>query len=72
MSLYYGVSRVELPNAPVKDIMMADYESLYHKTGISECARQMRRFDVELLPVVTADEKLEGIIKDSDLVRVLL
>jgi CBS domain-containing protein len=72
MSLYYGVSRVELPNAPVKDIMMAEYESLYHKTGISECARQMRRFDVELLPVVTADEKLEGIIKDSDLVRVLL
>jgi CBS domain-containing protein len=72
MSLYYGVSRVELPNAPVKDIMMAEYESLYHKTGISECARQMQRFDVELLPVVTAEEKLEGIIKDSDLVKVLL
>ena len=72
MSLYYGVSRVELPNSPVKEIMMAEYESLYHKTGISECARQMRRFDVELLPVVTADDKLEGIIKDSDLVRVLV
>jgi CBS domain-containing protein len=71
MSLYYGVSRVELPNSPVKDIMMAEYESLYHKTGISECARQMRRFDVELLPVVTADDKLEGIIKDSDLIRVI-
>lgn len=72
MSLYYGVSRVELPSVPVKDIMMAEYESIYHKTGISECARQMQRFDVELLPVVTADEKLEGIIKDSDLVKVLL
>jgi len=72
MRLYYGVSRVELPSVPVKDIMMAEYESIYHKTGISECARQMRRFDVELLPVVTADEKLEGIIKDSDLVKVLL
>ncbi len=72
MSLYYGVSRVELPSVPVKDIMMAEYESIYHKTGISECARQMRRFDVELLPVITADEKLEGIIKDSDLVKVLL
>ena len=72
MSLYYGVSRVELPSVPVKDIMMAEYESIYHKTGISECARQMRRFDVELLPVVTAEEKLQGIIKDSDLVKVLL
>ncbi|MDD1725619.1 MAG: CBS domain-containing protein [Euryarchaeota archaeon] len=72
MSLYYGVSRVELPDSPVKDIMMTEYESLFHKTGISECARQMRRFDVELLPVVTADEKLEGIIKDSDLVKVLI
>lgn len=72
MSLYYGVSRVELPNSPVKDIMMAEYESLYHKTGISECTRQMRRFDVELLPVVTADDKLEGIIKDSNLIRVLI
>jgi CBS domain-containing protein len=72
MSLYYGVSRVELPDSPVKDIMMTEYESLFHKTGISESARQMRRFDVELLPVVTADEKLEGIIKDSDLVKVLI
>jgi CBS domain-containing protein len=72
MSLYYGVSRVELPDSPVKDIMMAEYESLFHKTGISECARQMRRFDVELLPVVMADEKLEGIIKDTDLVKVLI
>jgi CBS domain-containing protein len=72
MSLYYGISRVELPNVPVKDIMMAEYESLYHKTGISECARQMRRYDVELLPVITADEKLEGIIKDSGIIRVLL
>jgi len=72
MSLYYGVSRVELPSVPVKDIMMAEYASIYHKTGISECARQMQRFDVELLPVVTADEKLEGIIKDSDLVKVFL
>ena len=72
MSLYYGISRVELPNVPVKDIMMGEYESLYHKTGISECARQMRRYDVELLPVITADEKLEGIIKDSDLIKVLL
>jgi Mg/Co/Ni transporter MgtE len=50
---------------------MAEYESLYHKTGISECARQMRRYDVALLPVITADEKLEGIIKDSDFIRVL-
>jgi CBS domain-containing protein len=72
MSLYYGISRVQLPNVPVKDIMMAEYESLYHKTGISECARQMRRYDVELLPVITADEKLEGIIKDSGIIRVLL
>ena len=72
MSLYYGVSRVELPNVPVMDIMLAEYESVYHKTGISECARQMRRFDVELLPVVTADDKLEGIIKDSDLIKILL
>jgi CBS domain-containing protein len=72
MSFYYGVSRVELPSSPVKDIMMAEYESIFHKTGISECARQMRRFDVELLPVVTADEKLEGIIKDSDIVKVLI
>ncbi len=72
MSLYIGVSRVELPDIPVKDIMMADYESLYHKTGASECARQMRRSDVELLPVITVDQKLEGIIKDTDLIKVLL
>jgi CBS domain-containing protein len=72
MSLYYGVSRVELPNLPIQDIMIREYQPVHHKTGVSECARRMRRYNAELLPVETAERKLEGIIKDKDLIKALV
>ncbi|HXY86961.1 MAG TPA: CBS domain-containing protein [Candidatus Acidoferrales bacterium] len=72
MSLYYGVSRVELPNLPIAEVMIREYQPVYHKTAVSECARRMRRYNVELLPVETAERKLEGIIRDKDLLKVLI
>jgi len=72
MSLYYGVSRVELPNLPIAEVMIREYQPVYHKTAVSECARRMRRYNVELLPVETAERKLEGIIRDKDLLKVLV
>jgi CBS domain-containing protein len=72
MSLYYGVSRVELPNIPITEVMIREYQPVYHKTAVSECARKMRRYNVELLPVETAERKLEGIIRDKDLLKVLV
>ena len=72
MSLYYGVSRIKLPDVPVKGVMVKDVVTAFHKTPISDCARKMRRNRIEQVPVITADNKLDGLLLDRDLLNVLV
>lgn len=72
MSLYYGVSRIKLPDVTVKSVMIKDVVTAFHKTPISDCARNMRRRRIEQVPVVTADNKLDGLLLDRDLLGVLV
>jgi CBS domain-containing protein len=71
MSLYYGVSRISLPDVPVKTVMVKDVITAFHKTPVSECARKMRRNRIEQIPVITADNKLDGLLLDRELLAVI-
>ena len=71
MSLYYGVSRISLPDVPVKTVMIKDVITAFHKTAVSECARKMRRNRIEQVPVITADNKLDGLLLDRELLAVI-
>jgi CBS domain-containing protein len=71
MSLYYGVSRISLPDVAVKTVMIKDVITAYHKTAVSECARKMRRNRIEQVPVITADNKLDGLLLDRELLAVI-
>ncbi len=71
MSLYYGVSRISLPDVPVKSVMIKDVITAFHKTPVSECAKKMRRNRIEQVPVITADNKLDGLLLDRELLAVL-
>jgi CBS domain-containing protein len=71
MSLYYGVSRISLPDVPVKNVMVKDVITAFHKTAVSECARKMRRNRIEQVPVITADNKLDGLLLDRELLAVI-
>jgi CBS domain-containing protein len=71
MSLYYGVSRISLPDVPVKSVMIKDVITAFHKTPVSECARKMRRNRIEQVPVITADNKLDGLLLDRELLAVI-
>jgi len=72
MSLYYGVSRIKLPDVPVKNVMIKDVITAFHKTPVSDCAKKMRRNRIEQVPVITADNKLDGLLLDRDLLSVLV
>ena len=72
MSLYYGVSKISLPDVSVKKVMIKDVVTAFHKTSVSDCAKKMRRSRIEQVPVITADNKLDGLLLDRDLLQVLV
>lgn len=71
MNLYYGVSRIKLPEVPVKEVMIKDVITAFRRSEISDCAKKMRRNRIDQIPVVTAHNKLAGLLLDRDLIRVL-
>jgi CBS domain-containing protein len=71
-TLYIGTEILHLPNKPVKEYMTKDVQTTTMKTSVVECARIMRKYDIEQLPVVTAGGDLVGIVRDVDLVKFLV
>lgn len=71
MRLYYGVSRIEVPNIPVRDAMVTDLITAVKTSEVSECARKMRRNAIDQIPVVS-NQKIVGLLIDSDLLKPLV
>lgn len=74
MSLYYSVSKIQLPDSPVKELikLTGDPETALISSQVSECARKMRRKRIDQLPVITSSKKLLGLVRDKDLLKALL
>ena len=71
LNFYYGVSRISLRKIPVKKAMVPAVTAI-KSSEVSECARVMKREKIDQLPVVTAHQKLAGMLKDSDLLWALI
>lgn len=72
MNLYYGVSMIKLPEIPVKEIMVKDVITASRHSEVSECAKKMWKNKVEQIPIITTERKVTGLLKDVDLLRVLI
>jgi CBS domain-containing protein len=74
MSLYYSISKIQLPDSPVKNIVkLTGYpETALLSSHVSECARKMRRKRVDQLPVITSSKKLLGLVRDKDLLKAIV
>jgi CBS domain-containing protein len=74
MSLYYSVSKIQLPDSPVKELikLTGDPETALLSTHVSECARKMRRKRVDQLPIITSSKKLLGLVRDKDLLKAII
>jgi CBS domain-containing protein len=71
LNFYYGVSRIALRKIPVKQAMVPAVTAI-KSSEVSECAKVMRKEKIDQLPVVTAHQKLAGMLKDSDLLWALI
>jgi len=74
MSLYYSVSKIQLPDSPVKNLikLTGDPETALLSSHVSECARKMRRKRIDQLPVITSSKKLLGLVRDKDLLKAIV
>jgi CBS domain-containing protein len=74
MSLYYSVSKIQLPDSPVKDLikLTGDPETALLSSPVSECARKMRRKRIDQIPVITSSKKLLGLVRDKDLLKAIV
>lgn len=74
MSLYYSVSKIKLPNYPVKNIIKfkGEPETAVSSSQVSECAKKMRRKRIDQLPVITNTRNLLGLLRDKDLLKAII
>ncbi len=74
MSLYYSVSKINLPNYPVKNIIKykGEPETAVLSSQVSECAKKMRRKRLDQIPVITSSRKLLGLLRDKDLLKAIV
>lgn len=68
-TISFGISRVHLPDRPVKLAMVKSVVAVPQNAEVSECALKMRRARVDQLPVVNGDKKLVGMLYDRELIR---
>lgn len=69
MSIYYSVSRIKVPNVLAKDIMITSLVKASYISGVSECALKMKRNRIDQLPIVNANQKFLGLLRDRDLLK---
>ena len=71
MRLYYEERKVNLPKIAVRDVMVRKPVTVFRKTGASEAATLMYRYDFGQLPVVDSADRLFAMLYELDIVAVL-
>ena len=72
LNIYHSVSRIKVPNILAKDVMVKDLITATYISGVSDCARKMKRAKIDQMPVVNANQKLLGLLRDRDLLKALI
>lgn len=72
MKLYFDVRRIELPNIPVRDVMIETPRTVFRKTPVSEAARLMKKYDFGQLPIRDSKDQLLAMIYELDLLEAMI
>jgi CBS domain-containing protein len=70
--VYITKKRLEIPDVPVKDLMVKKMVTATKKTLVTKCAKMMAKARVEQVPVIDTRGKIIGIVRDKDLIRALI
>lgn len=65
--LHYSTTQVDLPNVPVKEVMVTNVIKANRNDPISEIARKMYKNNISHIPVVDPENRLVGMVTDIDL-----
>ncbi len=73
LNIYYSVSKLILPeNILAKDIMIKDIIYATSLSNVSDCARKMKRYKIDQIPIIDSNYKLKGILRDQDLLKIIV
>lgn len=72
MSIYYSVSRIKVPNMIASDIMIREPITATYIASVSDCARKMKRNRIDQIPIINSNRKLQGLLRDHDLLKPLV
>jgi CBS domain-containing protein len=70
-TISYGISKIQLPQRPVKTAMVKNVVAVPQNAEVSDCALKMRRARVDQLPVINGDKRLVAMLFDRHLISVL-
>jgi CBS domain-containing protein len=70
--LYYQETKIDLPDIPVKEIMIKNPLSVFDKTPVSDAARDMRKQDFGQLPVRDLEDRLIALVYDFDIIAAMI
>lgn len=70
--LYIATNELQLPDKTVSEVMVGGIVTAYEQETIGEAIKSMRRHDIDQLPVTNASGELCGIVRDKNLMRILL
>ncbi len=71
-ALHIVSKKLTLPLKPVKEVMSTDLVTVTKKTPINRCAKEMKKNNIEQIPVINAEGELIGIVRDVDIIKSLL
>jgi len=72
MRIYYETSKIELPQIPVKEVMVTDVVTVFRKTALSKVAEKMLNHNINQMPVMDGDNEMMGMVCDIDLMKTFL
>lgn len=70
--IYITKRELKVPDKLVRDVMTKELVTITRKTTVSRAAQLMRQHRIEQTPILSAEGKLKGIVRDVDLLRALV
>ena len=67
--MYHAISEVELPNIPVKEVMVNKVKTATKNTPICELAKTMLKEKITNIPIVDSKNRLKGMVSDLQLMK---
>ncbi|MCD6524869.1 MAG: CBS domain-containing protein [Thermococcus sp.] len=71
-TLLFEKAELQLPKKPVKDIMNTNLVVATPHMSVYDVAQKMVKYHIEQLPVIRGEGDLVGIVRDMDIIKVIL